>query len=450
MSVRIFLFCILLVFSVTILFAHHNRGSVSVHLPPLGTHDVPLTVLVVVPLLLGVLTTLLLATFYDLQQTLSRYRESREARRKERIGEIYAQGMNSLLARKWSQAKTLFRHILTKDPQYLPAFLRLGEISLQEGDYSEAIRWHLKASSLDPDNLEVLLNLARDYEQAGQMEEAIRTLERIAAHFKDNLEARQRLQSLYVRSGRWDKALGVQKELWKLSGGGSESDSQRRTLLGYQYQIGVTKLEKGEFKEAAKIFREVAKSDKRFLPAYVRLGDTYYRRGEKMKAARIWERAFDITRSSIFLERLEQVYLESEAPQRLLSFYHQRTMRFPGDLMLHLYLGKLYYRLEMLDEAAEQFRRLIREIPDFTLPHYLLAQIRERRRAWAEAMAHYKNVVALSSQPLFPYRCSQCGFQHREWRDRCTQCGGWGTVTEEIKAWSQPPQSATLHTPIRF
>jgi lipopolysaccharide biosynthesis regulator YciM len=337
-----------------------------------------------------------------------------------------------------------------KDPNHIPAFLRLGEISLQEGDYSEAIRLHLKAKNLDPDNLETLLDLETDYERAGQIEEAIRVLERITERFKDNLDARGRLQSLYIRKGMWDKALEIQKDLLKSSAEATKADTQRRTLLGCRYEIGAAKLSQKQFKEAAKIFREVAKLGKGFLPAYLKLGETYYRSGEKLKAGRIWERAFDITRSRVFLEQLEQLYLELEEPERLLSFYHQRILRYPHDLVLRLYLGKLYYRLEMIAEAEEQFRLLTKEVPGFALPHYLLAQILERRRAWTDAMTHYKEVLSLLSLPLFPYRCSQCGTRHLGWQDRCSKCGEWGTLSEELTSVFKPPESSILHSPIRF
>jgi len=450
MSVRIFLIAILVIFSFIVFFAHHNRASVIIDLSTFGRHEVPLTVLVIIPLLAGILITLLFATIYDLQRTLSFYRESREVRQNEKIREIYAQGMNSFLAKRWAQAKSFFRKILLKDPNNIPAFLRLGEISLQEGDYSEAIRLHLRAKNLDPDNLEVLLDLETDYEKAGQIDEAIMVLERIRERFKDNLDARQKLQSLYIRKGMWDKALEVQKDVLKSSGQATKADSQRRTLLGCRYEIGNARLKEKEFKEAAKIFRQVAKLDKGFLPAYLKLGETYYLSGEKMKAGRIWERAFDVTRSSVFLEWLEQLYLELEEPERLLSFYHQRILRYPHDLLLRLYLGKLYHRLEMIDEAEEQFRLLTREVPSFALPHFMLAQIFERRRVWGEAMAQYKEVLSLLPLPLFQYRCSECGNHTVEWQDRCSKCGEWNSLSEQLRSLIKPPEPSILQSPIRF
>lgn len=450
MPSRIFLLSILLIFSVIVFIAHHNRGSVSIDLSYFGHYEVPLTVLVIIPLLGGILITLLFATIYDLQRTLSSYRNSREARRNERIREIYAQGMNSLLSKRWAQAKLFFRKILLKDPDNIPAFLRLGEISLQEGNYSEAIRLHLKAKNLDHDNLEVLMDLEMDYEKAGMTDEAIAILERIRENFKENLAARQKLRSLYIKKGMWDKALEVQKDLLKSPEEATKAEVHRRTLIGCRYEIGNTKLRQKEFKEAAKIYREVVKLDKGFLPAYLQLGETYYLGGQKGKAARIWERAFDITRSSVFLERLERLYLELEEPQRLISFYHQRIVRHPRDLLLRLYLGKLYYRLEMIDEAVEQFQILTREVPGFAFPHFLLAQIFERRRLWAEAMGQYKKVLSLPSPPLFQYRCSECGNKVLEWEDRCSSCGEWNSLSEELRSLVIPGESSTLQTPIRF
>lgn len=449
MSPRLFLFTILVLCSLILFFAHHNRGLVSIDLSSLGIYEMPLTVLVIIPLLAGILITLLFATIYDLQRTLSSYRLSRDLRQNKKIREIYDEGMRSLLGKRWAQARQFFRKILLRDPGNIPAFLRLGEISLQEGDYNEAIRLHLKARNLDPDNLEVLMDLETDYERAGQTDEAITILERIREAFKENLAARQKLRGLYIKQGRWDKALEVQQDLLKSSEEATKAGTQRRILLGCRYEIGNAKLAQGEFKEAAKIYREVVKVDKGFLPAYLQLGETYYQSGHKGKAARVWERAFDITRSSAFIERIERLYLEWEEPRRLISFYHQRILRYPQDLSLRFHLGKLYYRLEMIDEAVGQFQILTREVPGFALPHFLLAQIYERRRRWGEALAQLKEALS-PSPPLFQYRCSECGTKTLQWQDRCSSCGEWNSLSDELRTLVRPSEPSTLQSPIRF
>lgn len=433
MSLRLFLVAIILISLFVSYFALENPGMVRVNLPAFGSYEVTLPFLTLISFVAGAILVFLLTTISDVQRTLTLYRATRKARRDERIAEIYAEGMSSLLSKRLGAAKPVFRKILLKDPQNIHAFLRLGEIHRQEGDYNEAIRLHSKAREIEPWNLEALMNLALDYEKAERMDEAIGVLEKIRDKFKDNLPAHQKLRELYINQNNWEKAFSVQREILKLCQVSAKDDPEYQTLVGLKYELGRAKQKERSFREAAKAFREGAKLDKQFTPAYLALGETYRQSGHREKAVRIWERAFYITRSGVFLKELEHLHLEQEQPDRIIAFYHQALLKKPDDLLLKYHLGKLLKRLEMVEEAFAQFQLLVREVPSYPLSYFHLAEIYERRGQYLEAAQNYREALKLSRGPLYECRCLACGAWAQEWRDRCSSCGRWNSLGDELR-----------------
>lgn len=63
------------------------------------------------------------------------------------------------------------------------------------------------------------------------------------------------------------------------------------------------------------------------------------------------ERAYETTKSVIILHKLEEVYLNLDQPEGIINFYQNAINRDPNSLDLKFFLGKLYYRLEMIDDA---------------------------------------------------------------------------------------------------
>ena len=54
------------------------------------------------------------------------------------------------------------------------------------------------------------------------------------------------------------------------------------------------------------------------------------------------------------------------------------------------------------------------------------------------------------SRTLTSYTCSSCGFESPRWLGRCTACGEWNTLVEELRetlALTVPPDAGGDHSP---
>jgi lipopolysaccharide biosynthesis regulator YciM len=402
-----------------------NTARVRITLGADWVYELPLMALVVGAFLAGACVALLLTLFRDLGRSFRDYTSARRARRDETLVEIYHRGVDAQLAGKPDVAAEAYQEILARDPGYADAHARLGELARTRGDHQEALDHDLEAmrSGERPDTL---LAVALDYQWAGRLDEALATYQRILQRDRAHLTALRAMRDLSVRRGRWREALAAQERLVDLA---TEADKPAELdwLAGVQYEVGKGLLAEGKAQEALSHLREALRANRGFLPAHVAMGDAYSKAGDQREAIRVWERAAEVTPAPVLLRRLEQAYRGEGRPSRMIGLYQAAITRAPEDLVLAFSLGRVYFELEMLDEAADQFEKVEVRTPDFAPLHAYLGAIFERRGQAVEAFQEYRRALTLTQSFEWPHRCSACGIGHPHWQDRCPGCGRWNT-----------------------
>lgn len=386
-------------------------------------YDVPLMALVVGAFLAGACLLLLLTVFRDLGRSFRDYTLARRARRNEGLLEIYHRGVDAQLAGKSAAAAEAYQELLARDPGFGEAHARLGELARARGDHLAALDHHLEAIR-GGERPDALLAVALDYQGAGRLDEAVATCRRILQRDRNHLTALRGIRDLTLRQGRWTEALPAQERLVELVTE-AERPAELEWLAGIRYEIGRGLLAEGKTQEAQSHFRESLKAIRGFLPAHVAMGDACSKAGDQREAIRIWERAADVNPAPVLLRRLEQAYRAEGRPSRMIGLYQAAIARAPQDLALAFELGRVYFELEMLDEAADQFQKVEVRAPDFAPLHAYLGAIFEHRGQSAEAFQEYRRALTRSFE--WPYRCSACGVGHPQWQDRCPGCGRWNT-----------------------
>jgi len=48
------------------------------------------------------------------------------------------------------------------------------------------------------------------------------------------------------------------------------------------------------------------------------------------------------------------------------------------------------------------------------------------------------------------YICSECGYEAAKWAGRCTGCGSWNTMEEELKGGSSGSKTRASASPLRL
>ena len=401
-----------------------NTARVRVTVAADWAWEVPLAALVVGAFLAGAVLALILGLVRDLGRSYRDYQRAREARRAESLGNVYHRGVDAQLSGRADAALQIYEELLTRDPGHAQAHARLGELALARGDAKGALVHHLDALRGE-ERPELVLAAAEDFRRTGRPEEAAALLERLLAHDHDHVVALRALRDLAVAEGQWQRALGAQERIVALGSG--ERRPEQAMLTGIQYELGRALLAEGQAQPAIARFRDALRSQSDFVPAIISLGDAHRAAGDSREALRVWERAVEIHPELPLLACLEQAYRIEGRPTRMIALYQAASARAPESVPLAFALGRVYFELAMLDEAADQFQKVEVREPNLPGLHAILGAIFERRGQTAEAFEEYRRALTLSGVFDWAYRCSACGAEHERWIDRCPACRGWNT-----------------------
>ncbi|MBI2159020.1 MAG: tetratricopeptide repeat protein [Candidatus Rokubacteria bacterium] len=272
-----------------------------------------------------------------------------------------------------------------------------------------------------------LLRRAGEARQAGRPEEAGTLYRQILQSRKTHLGALRGLRDLAAAAGRWSQALETQRRIMGAVGS-SERSPETEWLAVLHYELGRAELSGGHASAALPHLKNAVRADRHFLPAALAVGDAHEMLGEHREAVRAWERAAEIHGALPLLARLERAYRQDGRPTRMIALYREALEKAPDDLALAVALGRVFFELEMLDEAADQLEKVEVRAPDLPVVHAFLGAVFERRGQMREAFEEYRRALRLGHAFDWPHRCDACGAATPVWQDRCPACRRWNTL----------------------
>src|SRR5256885_9092911 len=199
-------------------------------------------------------------------------------------------------------------------------------------------------------------------------------------------------------------------------------------MTGMKYEVGRQCLERGDLDLARRYFREATKLDKGFLPARIGFGELLIREGKLKQAAESWEKSYGKTGNPLFLQRLEDLYLEMGEPGEMLRIYQVALSRNDQNPFLKLALGKLYYRLEMIDDAFDLLSTLEGLQDPTGALHKIMACLYIRKGDTESPLMILQGALNRPQPVGAPLACTACHNEAREWSGRCQVCGRWNTL----------------------
>jgi tetratricopeptide (TPR) repeat protein len=109
-------------------------------------------------------------------------------------------------------AEQLLKQIVSSDPRRRDDVLLLGDLSMQSGDYQDAIIWLNRANNMRSDARSELL-LALSYQHLKQMDLANRYLELARHHAPDDPNVQRSLAGYYRETGKYSEAIAALKSI---------------------------------------------------------------------------------------------------------------------------------------------------------------------------------------------------------------------------------------------
>jgi len=369
----------------------------------------------------------------DVKQLVDSVTRRRAARLRKEIEQRYILGIEAILNGREGRALQHFDAILQRDPSHFEALIKVGDVHRSLGRIPQAIEMHRRARQLRENDLRALFALVEDYELGEETMLARQTLtEIIERKPKRAITAYRKLRSLLVREREWEAAQEIQRKIEELLGESIQKEDRRFTL-GIPYQLACGHAAEDRPKEALAILRRLVKEHPEFVPAAWKLGKVLVACGEADEAIGVWRRGFETTSAPVFLTTLEDHFLQMEEPERAIDVLKQLVWKSKKDVVPRFFLGKLYYRLEMLDEALEVFRALRSKVSYApTIPFYI-ARILERRGDPLQAAREYSQLLGQMDPLRLEFNCAVCSSRYSAWRDYCDTCGQWNTIQLDLK-----------------
>ncbi len=425
MSLRLSLLLALLFGVLVAYLASLNTSGVRVTLGGGLAYELPLMAVVLGAFFLGATLGFVLSTFRDLGRAYRDYQRNRRVERAKTVAEIYRKGIESQLAGRSDEAARAFEEVRRRDPAHAGAPIRLGELARQRGNALAALGHDLEALQAD-ERVDTMLAAARDYETLGRADDAIRMYERVLVGDPHHQLALRGLRDVAAQHQRWGEAVSAQERVIRVTPR-DQRTAEDAWLAGAQYEMGRALLAGADAHGAANRFRDALRTRPDFLPAALTLGDALLLAGDTREAVRTWERTLETQPIAPLLSRLEHVYRGEGRPARLLAIYRETEARHPDNLEVAFGLGRVYYELAMLDEAAEQFQKLEVRAPDLPGVHAYLGAIFERHGQDRDAFEAYRRALRFPDGFEWRHCCVACGATEPSWFDRCPSCRSWNT-----------------------
>lgn len=218
----------------------------------------------------------------------------------------------------------------------------LGDAHLREGRFRQAMQSYVEADSLTPNDPEVKFRIALVYaDYFKRLDEAEKFYLEAIRLRGDYSEAYNNLGTVYLRQKRLDEAIGMfQKALENLYYATPE--------LAY-YNLGRAYEEKGEEEKAIEFYERAIELRRPYLDPYGRLGLLYQKKGRYKEALRVFrELASQLEKKDPKKVRSEEEMRENRASLAG-AYYHQ---------------GLCFQKLGRMEEAREALERALELAPE--------------------------------------------------------------------------------------
>ncbi len=382
---------------------------------------------ILITFLLGFLLNVLYTGIMEIIRLVRGLNDSADTRLVKRISERMQDARDLVAHGLPRQAKDILAGILEQRPVHIPARILLGEILLKTGSADEAVKLFGALCEDEPDQIEARYQLAEALMAVRNPDASLAALKKLAAdHPKKALRAWRRLRALHMEGHRWEEALEAHKKL-TVHFANELSQGEKAQGAALAYQVGMAKVEADQFKDAAQIFQQVIKDEPDFVPAYLSLGRCMILQDQEAQGLEILLEGFRKTGEGTFLQELEDYFIQLGRPEDGLALMRRVAATSRHPTTAKFFLGKMLYRLEILDEALDLFQEVRSQVVYSPILFFFMAKIHSRRGRLDAALNEYRQLLRNLGILKLRYECAVCGHRTQDFSDRCDSCGSWNS-----------------------
>ncbi len=374
---------------------------------------------------LGFVLNFIWALIMEIRQAIKGLNASAATRLGRRISEQIQDARDLMAHGLPNEAEGVLRGILEQREDHAEAMTLLGDCLLREGDPQAASLQLAHACEIHPNHAEPRYLLAEARQALRDPEGAVSVLRQLAADQpKQALRALRRLRALHLEAQRWEDALEIHKRL-ATQFPTELSLAERGQGAALQYQAGLQKVEADQYKEAAQAFQSLLKEEPTFVPAYLALGRCRILQDQEAQGIEIWLEGFRTTGEGALLQEIEDYYIQLGLPEDGIAVLRRVAATSEHEAIAKFFLGKMLYRLEILDEALDIFQEVKSQVVYSPMLFFFMAKIHARRGRNEAALNEYRQLLRNLGTLKLRFECAVCAHKSADYEDRCGACGSW-------------------------
>ena len=309
-----FLFFLFLLFFVLYLFISHlNPENVRLYVGFGKHYEDSVAFFVGVSFALGVIVSIMAGFLQDMKTSIAVWRESRKGRKRNEYRDIIEKAKAYDLKGDRDKAVESLTRLVRRGPDMVEPYMVLSDMYSSMKEFDKAVETLSLAQSHLGKQEAIMLRSVKARLAMRNMQKVESGLKEIITLNESNLEALGLLRDFYIHRRDWGQALEVEKKLQKFI----KTDEEKRRLLGIRYEIARALFERKDsdtYEAIAADLKEIINENKRFVPAYVLLADTYKSMYKTNESARVYARGWAKTGHMIFLLKMEDLYIDRGDP----------------------------------------------------------------------------------------------------------------------------------------
>jgi len=313
------------------------------------------------------------------------------------------QAMAHHQAGRLSQAESLYRQILSAEPDHPEALNFLGLLAHQVGKSDMGVELIKKALHNRPEYVDAFSNLGIIYNDLGKLEEAVGCFQQALTLKPDYAEVHSNLGNALKSLGQLEEAAVCFRKALALKPDYAE----------LHYNLGNVLRDQGKLDEAAACFRKAIILKPHFVDLYSNLGNIHKDQGRLEEAAASFRQALTLKPDSAEVHyNLGNVLKDQGRFDEAVASYRRALSLEPNFSEVYNNLGNVLKDQGKLDEAVASFRQALTFRPDSAELHNNLGNTLKDQGEMAEAVASFQR--ALTLKPDFTEAHNSLGIIYRE------------------------------------
>ena len=331
---------------------------------------------------------------------------------------LFDQARRTQASGDFPSAERLYRKFIQANPESVAAWANLGVVLARQGHFSAAIEAYASALKIDPNALPVLVNLGLSYYKMSDWRHAADTFEKVLARNPEDRRSRQLFAVTLSQLGDYQRSASQYEKLMPSSDPsilvglatcykdtGREADSEQilTYLLKTQgnspqvyYLFGLTAYARKEYPKAIENLQKCLASDPKLVDARFYLGAAFFKQGDLPFAVREWK---DVAKSNpeyfpAFFAAGALLVDSNSARDAQPLLEHAYALK-SQDFAVQLALGKDYLELSQPHKALPLLESATHLNPKSQPASFLLARTLKQLGRNKEAAAEFRRCSGL-------------------------------------------------------